>query len=420
MTDQLCIRNKRVVDFYSSHPFLDFEQINLLCVDLFENILQDANQTTINKSIGSQILSECIENRSRLNDLNADLQANLSKISSELHLKMLEDENHITGRIIDIIKQFIPESNEYVLKRALEEFRTGGGFATNQLLLSIQQPILQVLSMNDERINKNINRQQETQEKMLTNLDEFLNKYKNNSSLKGKFSENLLQKVIVQMFPTAEIIDTSKSNHTGDIVVRRENKNDILFENKDYADNVSSDEVTKFINDCERQHIHGIILSQNTGITSKKNYHIDIKGGKVLVYVHNVEYSSYKIQIAVDIIDMLSEKLGAETSSAVPEDIVISKEVLDSINADFQKFISQKEAVINLIKDCQKKIIDEIRGFSLPSLEKYLASIHADKITYTCDVCTSFVASSKKALASHKRSKECKQNTSQILISLKE
>jgi hypothetical protein len=117
---------------------------------------------------------------------------------------------------------------------------------------------------------------------------------------------------------------------------------------------------------------------------------------------------------------MLSEKLGVEASSAVPEDIVISKEVLDSINADFQKFISQKEAVINLIKDCQKKIIDEIRGFSLPSLEKYLASIHADKITYTCDVCTSFVASSKKALASHKRSKECKQNTSQILISLKE
>jgi hypothetical protein len=51
----LSTQNKRVVDFYASHPFLDFEQINLLCVDLFENILQ--NSSTINKSIGSQILS---------------------------------------------------------------------------------------------------------------------------------------------------------------------------------------------------------------------------------------------------------------------------------------------------------------------------------------------------------------------------
>lgn len=427
----LSISNKRVVDFYSSNPFLDFEQINLLCVDLFENILQDANQSIINKSIGSQILSECIDNRSRINDLNAGLQlfqANLAKMSSELHLKMLEmktaDEPHlnqITGRVVDMIKQIIPEGNQQVIKQVqhlFEEFRRGGGGGgaaaadfSNQMLLSIQQPILQVLSMNDERINKNINRQQETQEKMLSNLDDFLNKYKNNSSLKGKFSENLLQKVIVQMFPTAEIVDTSKLNHTGDIIVRRDNnKNDILFENKDYADNVSTDEVTKFINDCERQRIHGIILSQNTGITSKKNYHIDIKSGKILVYVHNVEYSSHKIQIAVDIIDMLSDKLATGASSAaVTEDIVaISKEVLDDINADFQKFIAQKEAVINLVKDCQKKIIDEIRGFAIPSLDKYLASNNADKITYTCDVCNSFVATSKKALASHKRSKECK------------
>ena len=447
MSDQLCsTRNKRVIDFYTNNPFLDFEQINLLCVDLFENILQDANQSTINKSIGSQILSECLENRSRMNDLNAGFQlfqANLAKMSSELHLKMLEMKsadlsephlNQITSRVVEMIKQIIPEGNQQVIKqvhndiqRFFDEFRAGGGAGvcaadfSNQLLLSIQQPILQVISMNDERINKNINRQQETQEKMLSNLDEFLNKYKNNSSLKGKFSENLLQKVIVQMFPTAEIIDTSKLNHTGDIIVRRDNNNnDILFENKDYADNVSTDEVTKFINDCERHKIHGIILSQNTGITSKKNYHIDIKGGKILVYVHNVEYSSYKIQIAVDIIDTLASKLNAvETSVAATatEDIVISKVVLDDINADFQKFIAQKEAVINLVKDCQKKIIDEIRGFAIPSLEKYLNS--GDKITFTCDVCNTFVATSKKGIGSHKRSKECK-NAAQICITIKE
>jgi hypothetical protein len=242
---------------------------------------------------------------------------------------------------------------------------------------------------------------------MLTNLEDFLNKYKNNSSLKGKFSENLLHKVIIQMFPTAEIVDTSKMVHTGDLVVKRESKDSIIFENKDYADNVSAEEVNKFIGDCEKQGMHGIILSQNTGIASKKNYHIDIKKGKVLVYVHNVDYSQYKIQIAVDIIDTLSEKL--KDTSVEKEEKAVSKEVMAEINAEFARFVAQKEAIITVVKDCQKKIIDEIKTISFPSLERFLSSL--DQITYTCDVCNRFTTQSKKALASHKRTKECKSHS---------
>lgn len=486
MSYQLCINNKRIHDFYKTNSCLDFEQVNLLCINLFENILQDATNS-INKSIGSQILTECIENRNKINEITAGIHlvnTNIAKLTSDLHIKMLDikreyldemktvfsadltdklDKNNttilnqinletvslITARITDktnlLINQIVPEGNNQVIKQLqydIQRFYTmvnddfkqfltlqSGIVKTEQLpdilsnfsnkydqmMQTIQQPILQVLSMNDERINKNINKQQETQEKMLTNLDDFLNKYKNNSSWKGKFSENLLQKTIVSMFPTAEIADTSKQNHTGDIIVRREGKNDILFENKDYADNVSTDEVNKFIGDCERQNMHGIILSQNTGITSKKNYHIDIKKGKVLVYVHNVDYSPYKIQIAVDIIDTLSDKLQDvdNISDEDNEGIPISKFVLDEINAEYNKFITQKETIINVVKDCQKKIIDEIKNISIPALDKYLACKFGstDKITYTCDACNAFVASSKKALSSHKRSKECKNKT---------
>jgi hypothetical protein len=206
------------------------------------------------------------------------------------------------------------------------------------------------------------------------------------------------------MFPTAEIADTSKMVHMGDLVVRRENRDSIIFENKDYADNVSAEEVNKFIGDCEKQGMHGIILSQNTGIASKKNYHIDIKKGKVLVYVHNVDYSQYKIQIAVDIIDTLSEKL--KDTSVEKEEKAVSKEVMAEINAEFARFVAQKEAIITVVKDCQKKIIDEIKTISFPSLERFLSS--SDQITYTCDVCNRFTTQSKKALASHKRTKECK------------
>ena len=461
MAYQLCTNNKRIFDFYTTHKSLDFEQINLLCIDLFENVLQDAT-ATINKSIGSQILSECLETRAKMAEISGGLQlvnANLAKMSSDLHIKMLDikreyvdeiksvlDKNGatllletvslITSQVVDktnlLLNQIVPDSNNAVVKQVQDDIQRfyndeiktllSGAVKAEQLdvffnnfdtkygrmMQSIQTPILQVLSMNDERINKNINRQQETQEKLLTNLEEFLNKYKNNSSLKGKFSENLLHKVIIQMFPTAEIVDTSKMNHTGDLIVKRENKDSIIFENKDYADNVSAEEVNKFIGDCEKQSMHGIILSQNTGIASKKNYHIDIKKGKVLVYVHHVDYSQYKIQIAVDIIDTLSEKL--KGTSVEKDEKTVSKEVLAEINAEFARFVVQKEAVITVVKDCQKKIIDEIKNISFPSLEKYLSS--SDQITYTCDVCNRFTTQSKKALASHKRTKECKAHGS--------
>ena len=460
MAYQLCTNNKRIFDFYNTHTSLDFEQINLLCIDLFENVLQDAT-ATINKSIGSQILSECLETRAKMAEISGGLQlvnANLARVSSDLHVKMLDIKREyvdemktvfimdlsekfeksgaalildITSQVVEktnlLLNQIVPEGNNAVVKQVQHDIQRfyndeikiimSGGVKAEQLdtffnnfdskygrmMQSIQTPILQVLSMNDERINKNINRQQETQEKLLGNLEEFLNKYKNNSSLKGKFSENLLHKVIIQMFPTAEIVDTSKMVHTGDLVVKRENRDSIIFENKDYADNVSAEEVNKFIGDCEKQGMHGIILSQNTGIASKKNYHIDIKKGKVLVYVHHVDYSQYKIQIAVDIIDTLSEKL---KDTVAEKENTMSKEVLAEINAEFARFVLQKEAVITVVKDCQKKIIDEIKNISFPSLERYLSS--SDQITYTCDVCNRFTTQSKKALASHKRTKECK------------
>lgn len=464
MAYQLCTNNKQIFDFYTTHKSLDFEQINLLCIDLFENVLQDAT-ATINKSIGSQILSECLENRVRMAELSSGLQlinANLARVSSDLHLKMLDIKREyvdemkpileksgatllnqinletvslITSQVVEkttmLLNQIVPEGNNQVVKQLHDdiqrfyndEIKTMGVGTLNldvffanfdtkydRMMQSIQTPILQVLSMNDERINKNINKQQETQEKMLTNLEDFLNKYKNNSSLKGKFSENLLHKVIIQMFPTAEIVDTSKMVHTGDLVVKRESKDSIIFENKDYADNVSAEEVNKFIGDCEKQGMHGIILSQNTGIASKKNYHIDIKKGKVLVYVHNVDYSQYKIQIAVDIIDTLSEKL--KDTSVEKEEKAVSKEVMAEINAEFARFVAQKEAIITVVKDCQKKIIDEIKTISFPSLERFLSS--SDQITYTCDVCNRFTTQSKKALASHKRTKECKSHGTSV------
>ena len=424
------ITNKTTNDITPKVHLL-LQQINSDSLNKISSLFENSNNHIIDKTniLINQIIPEN-------NKLNKQLQDDINKfylmITEETKQILLGNKSN-EQNINDFIKKYneridsnfsdtekldrlLIEMNSllnYNQKEQFENIINNFDNKYNSLLQTIQQPILQVLSMNDERINKNINKQQETQEKMLFNLDEFLNKYKNNSSLKGKFSENHLNKVIIQMFPTAEIIDASKQSHSGDILVKRDDKDSILFENKDYADNVSTDEVNKFISDCEKQKMNGIILSQNTGITSKKNYHIDIIKGKILVYVHNVDYQQHKIQTAVDIIDTLSSKLkeidDGTDNDTDDDEICISKEILDDINAEFSKFISHKETIINMVRDSQKKIIDEIKNLYIPSLEKYLASkFETDKITYTCDICNVFVANSKKALSSHKRSKDCK------------
>ena len=62
---ELTINNQKVFEFYKKNSSLNFEQVNLLCVGLFENILQDAN-SSLNNSITSQILTECLDNNHKL------------------------------------------------------------------------------------------------------------------------------------------------------------------------------------------------------------------------------------------------------------------------------------------------------------------------------------------------------------------
>ena len=157
--------------------------------------------------------------------------------------------------------------------------------------------------------------------------------------------ESRLCKILTNMFPTGEILDKSGIKESGDFHLKRENKETILLETKEYDRNVNNDEVEKFIRDCTIQNLHGIFLSQNSGITSKNNFKIEYNNGKILVYIHNCEYSPDKIQSAIDIIDSLSVKI-VESN---PDNIhTIPNEILDEINSEYQRIIIHKQSAINL------------------------------------------------------------------------
>ena len=173
-----------------------------------------------------------------------------------------------------------------------------------------------------------------------------------NSSIKGKMSENLIQNIIQELYPCANINNVGTTKETGDIIIERVDKPKILIENKSWNRNIVQSEVIKFIRDIETQDCSGIFLSQNTKITTKNNFEINIHNNNVLVYIHEVSNDPDKIKLAIDIIDNLKIKIDDVLQGKDSSTDTISKEIVEYINIEYQNFITQKTSLIKITKTC--------------------------------------------------------------------
>jgi len=223
-----------------------------------------------------------------------------------------------------------------------------------------------------------------------------------NSSSKGKISENIVLNILRDLFPSAEIEYVGSQKESGDIMIHRKDKQKILVENKCYESRqVTSDQVKKFIHDVDTQNCSGLFLSQEGGIVNKENFEINIHNRNVLLYIHNVNYDPEIIKIAIDIIDSFKSKLDEIT---LTDDYTISKDTLDEINKEYQLFVEQKLAQLKMVKEFSQKMIKHIECIELPCLEKMLSSrfgyINSGK--FICEKCN-FVGKNLLALSVHKR-----------------
>lgn len=306
--------------------------------------------------------------------------------------------------ILEETKKLVANKDE----NAFQQFLTNFDTKYTTLLQNLQQPLYSVISSTEERLVNNLNIIKENtsstfcnQDKIFGELSEFLNKYKISSN-KGKFGEQQLFDTLTSMYPSSEIKNTSGLKASGDFIMVRADKVPIMFENKEYEQNVNKDEITKFIRDIDLQNTNGVFMSQYSGISFKNNFEIEIHKGNVLIYIHNCNYSPEKIKSAVDIIDHLSIKI---QDLNIDENHNISKELLDNINEEYKNFLDQKEGIIQITKDFQKKIVSQIDDLKLPNLDKYLEPKYAQIRSkgFTCDLCNNYHANSKQSLAAHKR-----------------
>jgi len=408
---------------------IDHMKHNLLTIN--ENI------TKINSDITKNILIQFMNlKKEYIEDVRQVIHSSTLTTSEKINFLLEKNNTHLIDKTTLILNDILPKNQQQLssqiqsniknlyavisedtnkLARTINNEKSMNDFIANfeskynGMMQTIQQPLYSFFTASENRINQNIDTLKETtatsltsQTKLQEELGEFLGKY-NVSSNKGKYGEQNLCNILNSIYQNAEIRDTTGTKSSGDFIMERPDRPTILFENKDYKQNINKEEIAKFIVDVDNQNTHGVFLSQYSGIAFKQNYQIDIHKGKVLVYVQNCEYTADKIRIAVDIIDNLSSKI--EDFSQDDETNVISKELLDNINSEYQKYIAQKENMIVLLRDFQKKMVLQIEDLKFPELDKYLSQKYAyvKNSCFVCDLCNAFTASSRQSLSAHKR-----------------
>ena len=89
----------------------------------------------------------------------------------------------------------------------------------------------------------------------------------------------------------------------------------------------------------------------------------------------------------------------------------IPKDILDSINLEFNSFAQDKLELIKITKRFEKDLLKAIDRMQFPTLEKYLSSRYATASSkFVCEYC-GFIAKNNAAKSAHLRGCQVKKKT---------
>ena len=385
----LQITNSKIISFFEQRPEMDVETTFLKFIDIMETL-----QETMNKTLTNTTVLEILDNMKTMNakfERSQEVsQFNLSNYMNELKRSMNEEMKTLMSinmmeKVEPVLREKLKDQQSAIVNSTLDKITT---LFDNKFLNinEISKSNKEILSSQNDKLNNLLNRFE-------------------NSSAKGKMSENLVLNTLKDMYPNAEIYSVGQTKETCDIMLVRNNKPKILVENKDWRRPVIQEEVKKFMRDIELQKCCGLFLSQNTTITTKDNFEINVHDGNVLVYVHCANNDPEKIKIALDIIDAFSNtlKLLEEESCSDQDMNTISKEVSDHINAEYQNFLSKKNKTIKMAKEFIQTLVKQLEEFTIPSLETYLASKYSlSSSKFVCEFC-GFMGKNQQSKSAHIR-----------------
>jgi len=385
------------------------------------------NDNTNNiKDIQNMILKNNVEYIDKTNNIMSDLE---KTINSSNNKDMNDIINNFDKRLIENNNYLLTNTKETILNIGLnndKDIKTLSKdieLITNKSFKEIKEHIDKIKDNSPKEFQEYFNQITQNNNNVIQNIrDIIFNEFNNiksciddtkssvnnisniflhkNSSNKGKMSENILESLLSQRFPNYIINRTSSESHSGDFILKTDNKPDILIENKDYEKNVNTEEINKFLRDIKENDICGILISQNSGISTKNNFSIEINDNNILMYIHNCNYDMDKINFALDIIYSLHDYI---SKNKIDDKNSIDNDTFQNIQKEYLEFIKNRNDIINMLNNS----IKHLRKMDLISiktiLEKYnnkLPTITSN--CFTCSECNK-IFSSIPSLSAHKK-----------------
>jgi hypothetical protein len=427
----LTTKNERIVKFYDIRKDLDFEKMNIMLIDFMEKISSntDANREDFLLSSFKNLETHVHDMRDtiKLSNQNiVNLQTTIANIPSNMSdnigsklidikensvreiERVLETNKHCTTEHIDTkFKSVIIDNFKHMLDVNLVEYKNTLENKNQSFEIldsinvnfqtrcdSLQQFILSIVKELQETTIKNSN--------ILDTLNTNADRQKS-ANYKGIDSENKLETTLNDIFPEANIINTTGKPNCGDFWLEREDRDKIMIENKDHKVNITIPAIEDFIKHADYVGCHGILVSHQSGVAKKKNFQIDIHNKHILIYIHNANYDKEKIRLAVDAIDHLSNSL-KKYSNTDELELNITSDIIKAINKEYHIFLGEKLELVRTLKtfnDDMKKHIDKLE---FPELAKVLAQQFAstESTLLKCQYCKT-IWKNAKALTKHKQ-----------------
>ena len=455
------LTNERVISFFNKHSHLDFNEMNCIFVNIMENLIQNMSDT-IENSHNTELIKKLASSMTAMERNFSEYSQSLASSVTNINDKMSSLINQQSESMIQHVREAIKSNNGDSERSIIQRIQTNNELLLSKVSkITENEAIKKYLEVELNKIN---NRVQEESERLLSSMSknggeetmnslnsmiskqygdldnafktridsffasqssthgsmysEILNKLDKTGSAvdtvgeyfqkqigstnKGKQGEAKLEILLAQIFPSAEILNTSGMTASGDFIVTRKTKTKVLLDTKDYDTVVPIKEVDKLIRDVEKNDCNGILLSQNSGIAQKEDFEINVHNHKIIIFLHSVKYNPEKILMAFNIIDHLEPYLIKKEEQ---DEEVISNEVLTLINKEYQELVTQKLNLIQSIRKSQNELVSQVQKLDLPALTKYLDNKFANtgKTGLMCDICNVFIGKNPKSLAAHKR-----------------
>ena len=227
MNQELVIRNRKVIEFYDTHKNINFEEMNVVLVDILNKLLVETSTT-----LDSEFVTKILGSVSKLNMNIESMETRTTQMHVEnvntLSLKLAE----FRKEYVQDMKLILSDNNSEKIKPLLKEY--------NEILQDKTKILInEIIPLSNEKISKEINesfkeikeitsKDYGEQGSINKNIQELLRKFENSSS-KGGFSEILITNILRDAYGSAEINNIgSITKESGDIVLARRDKPTIL------------------------------------------------------------------------------------------------------------------------------------------------------------------------------------------------